>query len=161
MTVLANLYASGGSEVNRPCLTFRCAAWDADIHLAQGQEDLTAALETGEVVTFTGADWVGSLAKRDSSGVQGVQFSVNAEDGSVLRYIDIAREGGEKVYVDYREYLESDLTTPARAVETLTVTNYTFSNPALTAGASFHDLVNKAWPKRRYTQAKFPGMKYA
>lgn len=160
MTILANLYASGGAEIRRPCLSFRCAAWESDIHLVQGQDDLTATLETDETVTFTGADWVGSLAKRDSSGVQGVQFAVNAEDGSVLRLIDIAIDGAEKVFVDYREYLESDLSTPARAVETMTMTTYSFNNPSLTAGASFHDLVNKAWPKRRYTQAKFPGMKY-
>lgn len=161
MTVLANLYASGGTEIRVPCLSFRCAAWPNTIHLCQGFEDFNAILETAEEVTFTAADWVGTLAKRDNSGVQGVQFSVNAEDGDTIRYIDIALEAGEKIYVDYREYIESDPSAPARAVETMTMTSYSFSDPTLTAGASFHDLVNAKWPRRIYTQAKFPGMKYA
>lgn len=160
MTILDELYASGGTEISLPCLSFRCSAWES-IHLCQGFTDTTAALETAEVVTFTATDFVAQLPARGENGLQNVQFTIGATL-DVLNKIDAAIENYNKVYVDYREYLLSDLTAPAKPVQTMVVTPYTFNSDTnqISFVAGFNDLVNKAWPRTRYTTKITPGLKY-
>lgn len=158
---LKNLYASGGSEIRIPCLSFRCEAWEAyPIHLCQGFTDVVATLENGYPVEFIAADFAAQLASRNTGGVQGLQFAIDPGESNALERIDQAVEAGAKIYVDYREFIASDLSAPARPVETFTVISYSYDEPVLTFTASFHDLVNKAYPRNRYTVDKFPGLKY-
>ena len=159
-SALRNLYASGGDAVRIPCLSFRCTAWANSIYLCQGWQDILATLETGETVIFSAADFATQLAKKDTEGTQALQFAIDPGESDVLSRLDAAVESAAKVYVDYREYLQSDLSAPARPVEIFTVISYSYEEPALTFTASFHDLVNKAWPRLRYTVDKFPGLKY-
>jgi hypothetical protein len=166
MTILQTLYASGGTEVRMPCLSFRCSEW-ASIHICQGYEDITATLETAEVVTFTAADFGAQLAERGNGGRQNLQFIVGVTDAygldnGILEKSDAAMEAGAKIFVDYREFLLSDLTAPAQAVQTLTVMPYEYElgSPVIAFSAGTNDTVNKAWPRRRYTSTFAPGLKY-
>ena len=159
MTILENLYASGGTEIRVPCLSFRCEDWEA-IHICQGWDDLTATLETAEEVAFTASDFSAQLAKKSKDGNQALQFAIDASQSDALEKLDAALESGNKVYIDYREFLLSDLSAPARNVETMTVTGYSYEYPNLLFTASFHDLVNKAWPRIRYNTTIAKGLKY-
>ena len=159
MTVLANLYASGGTEIRVPCLSFRCEDWET-IHICHGQDDLTATLETDETVTFSASDFAAQLPKRSADGSQALQFAIDASNSDALDKLDLALESGNKVYIDYREFLLSDLTAPALNVQTMTVTGYNYEYPNLLFTASFHDLVNKAWPNKRYNTTVAKGLKY-
>lgn len=167
MTLLADIYASGGDEIIIPTLSFRCSAWASPVHLARSIDPITATLETGEAVTFLAGDFADQLVKQASEGQQAAQFVIAAypdpaidNDIEPLALLDAARDAGAKVYVDYREFILGDLSAPARPVETLTVTGYTVQDDQLAFTASFYDLVNKAYPRRRYTARLFPGLKY-
>jgi hypothetical protein len=158
-SVLQKLYASGGAEIRIPCLVFGSAAWANGVFLCQGWTDITATL-AGTTRNFVACDFAAQLAARNTDGVQGLQFALDPRESDALDRIDQAIEAGEKVYVSYLEYLASDLSEPARPVETFTVISYSYDEPVLTFTASFHDLVNKAYPRNRYTVDQFPGLKY-
>lgn len=159
MTILSKLYASGGAEIRVPCLSFRCGDWDS-IHICRGYEDMTATLETAETVTFTAADFSAQLAKRSSDGYQALQFAIDYSESDALEKIDLSLESGNKIYIDYREFVLSDLSAPARNVETMTIVSYSFDYPVLLFNATFHDLVNKKWPRLRYNTKIAKGLKY-
>lgn len=159
-TVLKKLYASGGDEIRLATLSFRCYSWAEDVHICQGYDDVEATLETAQTVTFTAGEFAAQLAKRAASGQQSLQFAIDANQSDAMAKVDQALADGAKVYIDYREFLLSDLSAPARPVETLNVINYSYEDPQLIFTASFNDLTNKAWPRRRYTADFAPGLKH-
>lgn len=159
-SVLKTLYASGGDEIRVACLSFRCDAWNDDVHLCQGFENLYASLETGQGVLFSASDFAAQLAKKAADGQQSLLFAINPQASDALPRVDLAMESAAIVYVDYREFLASDLSAPARPVDTMTVVSYSYQGDQLSFTASFHDLVNTKWPRLRYTTKLTPGLKY-
>lgn len=159
-SVLKRLYASGGTEIRIASLSFRCAAWSDDVHLCHGEQDIAAALEDGSIVTFMAADFAAQLAKKAADGQSSLQFAIDPRESDAMPRVDLSRESGDKVFVDYREYLLSDLSAPARSKQTMTAVNYSLTDDQLLFTASFHDLVNKRWPRLRYTTSIAPGLKY-
>lgn len=157
---LRTLYASGGTEIRIATLSFRCDAWTDDVHLCKGHTDFTATLEDNSTVTFIAADFAAQLAKRAAEGNQSLQFALSPGESDALQRLDDAMSAAALVYVDYREYIKSDPTAPARPKDTLTVISYSYEEPTLSFNASFHDLTNKAWPRRRYTTKTTPGLTY-
>ena len=158
--VLRTLYASGGVEIRIATLSFRCDAWADDVNLCKGHQDFIATTEQGDTVTFIAADFAAQLAKRAAEGQQSLQFALSPGESDALQRMDEALDAGALVYVDYREYIKSDPTAPARPKDTLTVVSYSYEEPTLSFTASFHDLTNKAWPRRRYTSKLTPGLTY-
>lgn len=159
-STLRTLYASGGDEIRIATLSFRSDAWTDDVHLCKGHTDLTATLEDASTVTFTASDFAAQLMKKSAEGQQSLQFALNPQESDALVRLDQALAARALVLVDYREFLLSDLTGPARPVDTLTVISYSYSEPTLSFNASFHDLTNKAWPRRRYTTSRTAGLTY-
>ena len=162
---LKKLYASGGSNVRIACLSFRCDAWADSVHLCQGYSDITAQIEDGSTVTFIASDFAAQLAKRAAEGNQSVNFAIDPGESDAVARIDQAVAVGARVYVDYREYIDNDLTAPARPVETLNVISYQLvplddESSQLSFTASFYDLTNKTWPHRKYTTAFAQGLKH-
>lgn len=158
-SVLKALYASGGDEVCLPTLSFRCDAWPESYHICQGYHDLVATLESGDVVNFMSCEFGAQLAKRSADGNQALMFVIPADD-VVMDLVDSAMAARAFIYIDYREFLLSDLSAPARPVESMTVINYSEDKPNLSFTASFHNLTNIAWPRLRYTTTFAPGLKY-
>lgn len=164
-TALRRLYASGGSNIRIPTLSFRCAAWADAVHLCQGYVDINAQIEDGSTVTFLASDFAAKLAKKAASGNQSLSFAIDPGESDAVARIDQAVAAGARIYVDYREYIDNDFSAPARAVETLNVTSYQLTpledeDAQLSFTASFYDLTNKVWPKRKYTTTFAQGLKH-
>ena len=60
----------------------------------------------------------------------------------------------------YRFYLYPHVSVPAEPPLTLTAVSEKDNIQTVGVVASFHDLVNRAWPKRRYTPTITKGLKY-
>jgi len=101
------------------------------------------------------------LPAKDSSGNQSLQFALGIlDDDRINDLVTSALEGGQPVYLTYREYLSTDTSAPAAAPIRMTVLGGEFEETSLGIEASYFDLLNTAWPRERYTLANAPGTKY-
>ncbi len=130
------------------------------IRIVQGYDDLALGLETGETVMFYRFPFSVSLPAKSIKGRQDLTFRVDGVTGEVLKAIEASKEAGNKTQVVFRVYALSDLTHPANPPVTMTAINAQAELNQVTITATFHDLVNKAWPFRRYTPSFAPGLKY-
>lgn len=130
------------------------------IRLVQGFDDYSLGLETDETVAFTAAPFGVSLPAKSVKGRQDLSFRIDNVTGEVLRAIEASQEAGNKTSVIYRVYAGSDLTYPANPPVAMTAVSAQIDLNTVTITATFHDLVNKAWPFRRYTADFAPGLKY-
>ncbi len=128
--------------------------------LVQGYEDLVATLETGSQVTFARSFFAVSLPQKSIKGAQELQFQIDNVSGDAMAFIEAAMEAGSRVTVVYRAYLGSNLSAPSETPMRLTVTASSVDVKSASLRATFHDLVNAPWPKRRYTAAFAPGLIY-
>lgn len=128
--------------------------------LENGEEGVFLGLENGEQAFFRSSAFGVSLPGKSVKGKQNLQFQIDNVTGEARHFIDKAMEAGSKVKIIYRVYLSSNLTAPAKPPFELTCVSEKDNIQTVSVVASFHDLVNRAWPKRRYTPAVARGLKY-
>ncbi|WP_312800358.1 DUF1833 family protein [Pseudomonas sp.] len=160
MTVLERFYASGGSEVAIATLELSCPAWDNPIYLCKDYEDLTATTENGDVVTYLACGMDVSLPKRDNSGDQSLNFAIDNVTGDAQQLIDKALDARQKITLVFRVYLSNDLTYPAEKPYRMTVLGGYMQGTTVQLSAGYYDLLNLAWPRRKYTLDFAPGLRY-
>jgi hypothetical protein len=162
---LQQIYASASGLVHHT-LELKNSAFLVPNHpqgrilFCQGFDDVTAGLETGEIVTFCASGFGVSLPVRSMKGKQDLQFQLDNVTGEALQAIKAAKESGEKIEVIYRPYSDSDLTAPGENPYRMTAISVSAKGASVQVVASFSDLVNRAWPKRRYTPSFAPGLTY-
>ena len=160
MTILAVVYASApAAEVIIPTLEISHPAIET-IRICAGFEDHDLTLETEETVTFEAAGIEVALPKRDTSGQQSLTFAIDNVTGIAQQRIDTALEQGGQVAITYREYLASDPSAPASVPIRMTLIGGRFQGGVVQLQAAYHDLLNYAWPRERYTADFAPGLKY-
>ena len=130
------------------------------IYLCQGFDDINAKLETNELVTFTACGLGLSLPQRSVKGRQDLQFQLCNVTGEVLVKLEAAMEAADKIKAIYRVYTASYLEEPAELPIEMTVGDVKANAQRVNVVASFNDLVNRAWPRDRYTPSIAPGLKY-
>lgn len=160
MTILRVVYASAPfAEVIVPTLEITHAAIDP-IRLCTGFENVMATIEDESVVEFEAAGIEISLPKRDPSGQQNLTFAIDGVSGIAQDRIDTALEAGGQVAITYRSYLASDLTAAAEPALVMTLVSARFEKGLVQLQAAYHDLLNYAWPRSRYTAEFSPGIRY-
>ena len=163
--ILKQLYASSGGIIHHTLelkhSAFALANQPAGrILFCQGFDDITAANEDSENLTFRASGFGVSLPKRTLKGRQDLQFQLDNVTGEALQAIQAANEAGGKIEVIYRAYTGDDLSAPGAAPYKMTAVSAKANATSIQVVASFNDLVNRAWPRRRYTPEFAPGLKY-
>lgn len=130
------------------------------LYLCQGFDDLTLTLENDQQIVFTACGLGLSLPKRGMKSRQSLQFQLDNVTGEAKRRIKDALETGDKVYCTYRVYASSNLNEPADPPVTMNVIDTKTNRKSANVVASFSDLINRAWPRGRYTPTFAPGLKY-
>ncbi len=125
-----------------------------------GEEGIELGLEDGTTAFFRSSAFGVSLPGKSVKGKQNLQFQIDNVTGEARRFIDAAIELGSKVTLTYRVYLSSNTSAPAKPPLELTCISEKDNIQTVSVVASFHDLVNRAWPKRRYTPSITRGLKY-
>ena len=158
MTILATVYASApADEVVIPTIELTSAGWTEPVRVCMGYEDITT-----DVGTFTATAMEVALPERNTQGYQSLRFAIANVSGQAQRLIDDADETGDPIELIYRVYLASDLTAPAEQPKRFLVREVTFNNQgAVQVSAAYKDLINRAWPRVRYTADFAPGLKYS
>lgn len=162
MTALETLYASGGQDDDRivPTLELFCPAWSESLYICQGFDDLTAKTEAGQTRRFVAAGIDVALPKRDNSGSQALTFAIDNVTGVAQQLIDQALEARAKIGLVFRIYISSDLSGPAERPYRMTVLGGTMEGSTVHLQAGYFDLINLAWPRRKYTLDFAPCLRY-
>lgn len=158
MTVLNRLYASSGSEVIIE--TLQIEVGDTTYWLTKGWDDINATLENGTPATFTACGIDLALPARNSDGTQDLKFAISNIDGTVSNTIRDALGNQEIGTLTYRHYLSTDLSAPASPPFTLAIKSGSWTSIEVQITAGYMNILDTAWPRRRYTLPEFPGLRY-
>lgn len=160
MSLIETVYASAPSDqIILPTLEILVPG-EEPIRVVAAYEDLTATLETGETVTFQAGPFEYREPRKDTNGQQNLSFSIANVTGHAQEAVEAALESGEQVPVNYRVFLSSDLTAPAKAPYKMILRGGTFEGIMLQVEAGYFDLLNYQWPRRRYVASEYPGLRY-
>lgn len=160
MTILSIVYAS--APVDEVIIhTLEIAPDGADsIYICEGFEDITVTLEDESEAEFIGSGLDISRPSKDGSGQQDLSFAIDNVMGEAQKIIESALDTGAEIKVIMRIYLASDLSVPAEPPLVMTVAGATFQDTVTQIQASYYDILNTTWPRRRYTLDFAPGLKY-
>lgn len=158
MTVLNRLYASSGDEVIIETLQINVGS--NVYYLCKGYDDITAATENGDVVTFQACAIDIALPARNSDGTQDLQFAICNIDGVVSTAIRDALSNIQGASITYRNYVSTDLNAPASVPYTLAIKTGTWTATVAQITAGYMNVLDTAWPRYRYTLPDYPGLRY-
>lgn len=160
MSLIAEVYASGGPEPILHTLEISCVAWPEPILLVMGYEDRTLVDENGISKTYLATAFNVSLPERNNTGNQSLQFAIDNVDGVAQRRIDEALSASAEVFMVYRAYLRSYPGAPATRPLKYRVLGGTIDGSEIRIDAGFYDTLNTKWPRRLYTTDFAPGLTY-
>ncbi len=166
MTVLDRFYVSGGADVELLTLQLDVAGSVAlgvepQRHFfVQGFEDVSAALETGEVVTFGEFAMKVAIPARNADGSQDLKFALCNVDGEVSGALHAALEGRLKMHATLRTYLDSDLSAPSQRPFKFEIKSGQWSAMQVDVTAGYRNITDTGWPRLLYTLDKYPGLRY-
>lgn len=159
MTILKTVLASAPTDVTLiPTIEVNVPG-HAPIRIARGYENHMLGVD-GVMQEFEAGPIDVSLPKKNTSGNQTLNFAIADINGQSQKYVDAALESGKEIKMTYRSYLSTDKSSPAERPLELTVVGGRLVKTDATFEASYHDLLNTAWPRERYTAEVAPGVKY-
>ena len=146
-------------DVYLETLEIRHASIAEPIYLVRNREDITATLETSDVVVFEAAAFRMALPASGDNGLQELTLAVDNVDRRVSDFFSNAKNYQTPVQCTYRPYLLSDLSEPQMNPPlVLYLSDISITLFEVTAKASFVDLLNKKFPSELYTRARFPSL---
>jgi hypothetical protein len=160
MSILDIVRASGGKDVEIPTLELTCPAWANSLFICGGFRDETFTLEDGRIATFTATGLDVTLPKKSNEAGQQLTVAIDNVIGIAQLHIDQAKEAQAVITLIYRSFLDSDRSAPAERPLRMSVLSASIEGPTVQFTAGYFDLINTAWPRRRYTAQFAPGIKY-
>jgi hypothetical protein len=131
--------------------------FDQPLRIVADNEDLTAALETGEIVEFQAVAFRSIGPAQGESRWPEVELTIDGASDIIEPYLDQATAIDEPVIVTVREYVRHyALQGPGRVIEGLELDKSTAGDLQVTGTAGFYGLDKKFG--RIYDPSKFPGL---
>ena len=160
MTVLSELYASGGTDVILHTIELFSGTWGEPIVLVQDYADHTITTEDARELVAQACGMDVALPKRDASGAQSLTFALDGVRSEATRLLRSAESAQEQVRLTYRCYLASDLSAPAEQPYYFIVRSFTAEASKIQVTAGLFDLIDLKWPREVYNSTNAPGLKY-
>lgn len=119
-----------------------------------------APMNPGEEVTYSPVAFRFSRPDESNSDkMPEIQIQVDNAARVLIPYLDLAVTGKDLIYVTWRQYLASDLSTPHMLPPlTMTLKQVSADMNVVTATAGFADLSNRRFPTLEYTRSKFKSL---
>lgn len=169
--LLKQAYASGADTPIHTLRLIHSGLTGGVRAFVQGQFDVTATLEDASNETFEAAGLTLSLPKKGVDGRQDLNFQLEnvsrqawQEIKQVIATNRTAIAQGnplERIQLEYRQFLQSNLAAPDGPVIKMVVLNTNVDIFTMTLQASFLPMADISFPIRRYYAESFPGVKYA
>lgn len=128
---------------------------DEVVRICDGYEDLMLG---GEL--YQASDIGIQLPRRSTNGQQKLNFEIYNATGIVDKYIDIALEQNESVFVTLYEYLSNDLENYQTKIPPMSISGGIVQGMSVKIEAGFQDLLNMTFQRDRYTSATAPGIQF-
>ena len=160
MSLIETVYASAPSDQVILATLEILVPGEDPIRVVAAYEDLTATLETAETVTFTAGPFEYKEPSKDTRGQQTLTFAIANVSGEAQKAVEAALDADVEVPVNYRVFLSSDLSAPAKTPFKMTLRGGTFEGMMVQIEAGYYDLLNTSWPRKRYTADFAPGLRY-
>lgn len=136
------------------------------LRLAQSFYDLTCAVDTASppaTATFHASGFGFRLPARNTDGHQDLNFqidNVSRDAWLIIKAVQAAtRTSAERAIMTLRVFLMSDLTT-IEASYPFTCKTFNVTRDRVLVTGTFHDLVNRRFPRLIYTPESYPGATY-
>lgn len=146
-------------------LEFRHAAFSAPIRVVRNSVNITATLEAdapvdgGDAVVFQYYAFEFTLPEVSDSGAPELVITIDNADRAIVANLELAVTSDDPLYVTYRPYLSTDLSTPQMDPPlTMTVQHIEADVFRVTARCGFGEILNRAFPSEDYTASRFPGL---
>ena len=122
--------------------------------------DLTATLEDGSTVkTFVKMRFDFEMPPLEEGGTPLAFITMDNVSREIVRNVELAVESPELITVLYRPYVKSDLSVPGMIPPLKGyLTSVNVDTFRVKGTLDFGTIVNKAFPKNVYTEARFPGL---
>ena len=159
-SLIKTVYASAPSDRVLLATLEILVPGETPIRVVAAYEDLTATLETGEIVTFKAGPFEYKEPDKNTAGNQTLKFSVANVTGEAQRAVESALAADLEVPINYRVFVSTDLTAPAKVPYKMILRGGTFEGMMVSIEAGYFDLLNTSWPRLRYTTANAPGLRY-
>lgn len=160
MSIIETVYASAPSDKVILATLEILVPGEDPIRVVAAYEDLTATLETDETVTFQAGPFEYKEPSKDTRGQQTLTFAIANVTGEAQKAVEAALDADVEVPVNYRVFLSTDLTAPAKTPFKMTLRGGTFEGMMVQIEAGYYDLLNTSWPRKRYTADFAPGLRY-
>lgn len=158
MTVLNQLYASGGDKIIHDTLAITDGV--ETHYLTNGWDDITARLETGEVVTFIACGMALALPAKNADGTQDLKFALSNITGEISAYIQEVLKDKRQAELVYRVYIEDDLEAPAEAPYRFEVKDGQWTATQVDIVAGYFNLLETGFPRKTYNLIDFPMLRH-
>ena len=127
------------------------------IRLVNNYADITATLESGDVVVFTSHSFTLGLPGDNETPSPRLTIKIENITRDLLLAIDGVVDSTTPIRLIYRPYLSTDLSTPQyNPPLSMELSNISATVTTITAQARFGELANTKFPKETYTVEKFP-----
>lgn len=117
-----------------------------------------APLNPGASVPFYACGFAFSMPSQQEGQLPSVSITIDNVGYLITPQLDNLIGNRGKLSIIYREYLNSDHTTPQFILAGLSTSNVSSNITQVSATASFADLVNKNFPSQVYRAKNFPGL---
>lgn len=154
--LLRQWFAAGGAAVRYETIQLSHPSFQRPYYLINGNEPLTATLETGDSVEWEPIAMQLKLPEKGVQGRESLQISIDGISRDILLELEAQANGARApIELVYREYLDTDLSGP-QDIRRLTLRNPRCNASRITAEASFLDAVNAPFPRINYTSTSHP-----
>ena len=130
------------------------------ICIVNDYENITATLETGEVVEFIACPvQIVPPSESDGSEAPSISVAIDGVSAIVAAQLDAAAKMHERITLIERQYVSDDLSAPCYLPPlSLTLKTVAVNATRVTASASFTDPVNRGFPSKDYLIGEYPGL---
>jgi len=161
MTILEDIYASGGTDLIINTIELNCEAWGGTkVYICSGFEDQALTTEEPVTATFRATGMAVALPARDSTLVQSLTFALSNVRGEATALLNAARAARAQVNLIFRAFREGDKSAPAEAPYHMVVKTFNAQGANVEIVAGFFDLLDTRWPRLMYSSEFSPQIKY-
>lgn len=160
MTILSQLYTSGGKDAVLHTLELSSDSWQEPIFLVRDFVNHTITTEDSQTHDAIGCGMAISLPKRDASGAQDLTFAIEGVRLQTARLLRQAIAAQVEVKMIHRIYLSSDLTAPAETPLEMIVKSVKAQANHVEVTASMFQFIDMKWPRDVYDSVFSPCLKY-
>lgn len=160
MTILSELYATGGDKAILHTIELKCDSWSEPVVFVRDYVNHTIVTEDDRTLEALACAMDISLPKRNDNPSQALTFALNGIRIEATKKVRKAVADGNQVHIIYRAYIEGELDAPANTPLKMVARDYKASGGTVEISAGLYDVTSLSWPRRTYNPIFSPGIKY-